>query len=141
MKMSPNGIKLLMVDEGCRLKAYTCPKGVWTIGFGDTGPDVVQGLVISMSEAERRLAVRLDAEFEPGVEKALGKATVSQAQFDVLVGFAYNVGVQAFSKSTLVKLIKKGTPKDLVAAEFLKWTSGGLLLSRRKRDQSRYLKG
>ena len=37
--------KLIKRFEGCRLKAYLCPAGVWTIGWGSTGPGIVKGVV------------------------------------------------------------------------------------------------
>ncbi len=37
MKISENGLKLIRSFEGCRLEAYKCPAGVWTIGWGHTG--------------------------------------------------------------------------------------------------------
>jgi lysozyme len=49
---------------------------------------------------------------------------LSQGQFDALVSFAYNVGVGAFGKSTLLKRVNAGRFED-VPAEFMKWTRGG----------------
>lgn len=45
-------IDYLKFNEGCRLEAYLDTEGVWTIGFGQTGPKVVPGLKITMAEAE-----------------------------------------------------------------------------------------
>ena len=36
MKTSQYGIDLIKHFEGCELKAYKCPAGVWTIGYGHT---------------------------------------------------------------------------------------------------------
>ena len=36
MKTSENGLDLIKHFEGCELKAYKCPAGVWTIGYGHT---------------------------------------------------------------------------------------------------------
>ena len=41
--------------EGCKLKAYLCPAGVWTCGWGATGPDVVKGTVWTQEQADTRL--------------------------------------------------------------------------------------
>nr|WP_205208480.1 hypothetical protein [Chromobacterium haemolyticum] len=54
MNISANGIKLIQQFEGLRLKAYQDAVGVWTIGYGHTGPDVTPGLVIT--QAQRRAA-------------------------------------------------------------------------------------
>ena len=36
MNVSQKGIDLIKKFEGCRLEAYRCPAGVWTIGYGHT---------------------------------------------------------------------------------------------------------
>src|SRR4051794_31555328 len=62
----------------------------WTIGYGDTGPDVVEGLVITEADALERYAKRLSREFGPAVRTSV-KVPLSQAQFDALVDLAYNI--------------------------------------------------
>ena len=56
MNISDEGLKLIMQFEGLRLKAYRCPAGVWTIGYGHTSaagaPEVRDGMRISAQEAE-----------------------------------------------------------------------------------------
>lgn len=51
-------IELLKFEEGLKLEAYQDTVGVWTVGYGDTGPDVVKGLKISKEEADARLEIR-----------------------------------------------------------------------------------
>src|SRR5690625_2307834 len=65
--MSQEGLKVLKHFEGVRLKAYRDPVGVWTIGYGHTGPEVHEGLVWSHAQAEKALRDRLNNEFVPGV--------------------------------------------------------------------------
>ena len=55
MQSSEYLIKALKGFEGCKLKAYKCPAGVWTIGVGHTGSDVNRYTVITMSKAEELL--------------------------------------------------------------------------------------
>ena len=59
MNISQRGIDLIKSYEGCRLTAYVCPGGVWTIGWGHTGNDVYEGQVITQAEADaaKRMAV------------------------------------------------------------------------------------
>ena len=52
---SQAGVDLIKSFEGCELKAYVCPAGVLTIGYGHTGPDVTPGMKITQAEAERLL--------------------------------------------------------------------------------------
>ena len=99
MKVSDNGLALIKKFEGCRLTAYADVGGVWTIGWGQTGPDVVEGLTITQAQADARLRAEVDR-FAEGVLSGL-KVPVNQNQFDALVSFAYNVGLGAFRSSTL----------------------------------------
>lgn len=127
MKMSTESRRnLLQKFEGCKLKAYKCPAGIWTIGYGHTSaagnPQVTDGSVISQTEAENILAKDLYS-FERGV-LACVKVPLSQHQFDVLVDFAYNAGLGALQKSTLLKKVN-ASDFDAVPAELMKWTKGG----------------
>lgn len=123
MKTSASGIKLLHYFEGCKLKAYTCPAGVLTIGYGHTGPDVVEGLEISKARADELFRLRLEKEFEPGVLAKISN-TVLQCEFDAMVSLAYNIGVAAFQKSTLLKLFNMNDI-DGASAQFMVWTKAG----------------
>ena len=91
MKISKKGIELIKKWEGCRLKAYYCPAGVLTIGYGHTGKDVKRGMVITESKAESLLVKDLE-KFEKKVEKYNDVYNFNQNQFDALVSFAYNIG-------------------------------------------------
>lgn len=122
MKTSSNGVQVMHNYEGCRLEAYPDPatgNDPWTIGWGDTGPDVKPGTCISQDEADARFTRRLANEFEPGVMSALTR-TPNQGQFDGMVCLAYNVGVGNFKRSTLVR--KFNTHDDAgTADQFLVW--------------------
>ena len=123
MQISPPGIELIKEFEGLRLKAYLCPAKVWTLGYGHTtsaGPPVVQpGMTITSREAEGILKADL-VKYEAGVLK-LVKTPLTQGQFDALVSFAFNCGVGALAKSTLLKRVNAGR-FDAVPAELMKWT-------------------
>jgi lysozyme len=116
------GRQLIKDAESLRLKAYRCPAGRWTIGYGDTGSDVVPGLVITKDEAEERFDRRLAEEFEPGVEQLLA-VEVTGNQFSALVSFAYNAGLgeKGLGGSTLLRKLNAGDP-DGAAEEFGRWT-------------------
>lgn len=116
------GIDLIKRFEGCRLQAYLCPAGVWTIGFGHTGTDVHEGKRITMEEAERLLRDDL-AHFERRVQQ-LVTAPLTQGQFDALVSFAFNVGLGAFERSTLLKKLNAEDYRG-AAAQFSVWTKAG----------------
>lgn len=91
MKISTAGINLIKSFEGCRLTAYKCPAGVWTIGYGHTGSDVKEGLKITQAKATSLLKKDLER-FEKNVSKYDAKYHFNQNQFDALVAFAFNIG-------------------------------------------------
>ena len=123
MKLSRNGLELIKKFEGLRLTAYTCPAGVWTIGYGHTGPDVYSGLKISEDHAEQLLWQDIES-FEQCVNSFVN-IKLNQNEYDALVSFTYNIGTTAFVNSTLLKLLNKGTDRKVVAEEFKRWVKGG----------------
>ena len=127
MHMSQGGLdNLLKKFEGCKLKAYRCPAGILTIGYGHTSaagaPEVKEGMTITQDEAESILKNDL-VKYEQPVA-AMVKVPLEQNQFDVLVDFAYNAGVGALKSSTLLKKVNAGD-FDAVPDELMKWTKGG----------------
>ena len=90
MKVSQKGIDLIKKFEGCRLNAYKCPAGVWTIGYGHT-LGVQKGDTIYQEDAENFLIQDL-AKYENIVNKYNDRYSWTQNEFDALVSFAYNIG-------------------------------------------------
>lgn len=90
MKASQNCINLIKKYEGCRLTAYKCPAGVWTIGYGHT-----QGVrshdTITQDQAEEFLRQDLER-YENMVMKCDDIYHWTQNELDALTSFAYNVG-------------------------------------------------
>ena len=117
MKTSPKGIALIKEFEGLRLKAYQCPGGVWTIGYGHTA-GVKPGMLISKAQAEEYLKADLIA-FERYLN-GLGLA-LNQNQFDALISFIYNVGTGNFSSSTLLRKVRANPQDNSIMDEFLRW--------------------
>lgn len=150
--MTEKGKALIRQYEGCRLVAYKCPAGVWTIGYGNTfyadGTPVKEHDKIDQATANQLLDLTLE-KFERQVRLVLGDVlpTLPKESVDALVSFAYNCGVSAFAKSTLLKKIK--ADKNGIAAinaEFAKWNkAGGKVLAgltkRRKAEFELYLEG
>lgn len=121
MTTSERGLALIKKFEGCRLQAYKCPAGVWTIGWGHTR-GVTKGQVISQVDAERMLREDI-APIEQQVN-ALG-INLRQGQFDALVSFIFNLGIGNFNGSTLKKRIVAKADDAIIAAEFKKWNKAG----------------
>ena len=90
MRTSSKGVSLIKSFEGCRLKAYKCPAGVWTIGYGHTA-GVKEGDTITQEQADEYLRNDL-AKYEKAVLKYDGIYHFNQNQFDALVSFTYNCG-------------------------------------------------
>lgn len=141
MKTGPAGIALMHHYEQCRLTAYPDPGtggAPWTIGWGDTGPDVVEGLTITQAEADARFARRLAEEFEPGVLAAI-RGYADPMEFDAMVCLAYNIGVGSFGASTVLRKHNAGD-KPGAADAFRMWNkSGGRVMKglQRRREAER----
>lgn len=140
--MTKEGIELIKSFEGCRLEAYKCQAGVWTIGYGHT-QGVYEGKKITEEEAERLLASDL-AKFEMGVRHIVGE--LSDEKIDALTSFAFNVGLKAFQNSTLCRKVKADENDASIRTEFLKWVyAGGKrldgLVRRRKAEADMYFSG
>lgn len=121
MRTSENGLALIRQAEGLRLRAYKCPAGVWTIGYGTTA-GVKEGQVITKERAEELL--RADVKrFEDQVLR-LVKVPLTQGQLDALVSFTYNLGAANLGNSTLLRLLNTGNYKG-AAAQFDRWTKAG----------------
>ena len=117
MKTSPKGIALIKEFEGLRLKAYLCPGGVWTIGYGHTA-GVKPGMVITEAKAEEFLLSDI-AIFEKTINAQ--NLALTQNMFDALVSFTFNVGTGNFKRSTLLCKIKANPWDNTVMDEFLRW--------------------
>lgn len=136
MKISETGLNLIKSFEGCRLTAYRCPAGVWTIGWGHTG-GVYAGQTITQAEADALLTSDL-AKYEAKVDKYNDTYGWNQNEFDALVSFAYNIG-------SIDQLTANGTrSRDVIAAKMLEYNkAGGKVLAglakRRAAEQGLFL--
>lgn len=95
MDISEEGVKFIMEFEGCKLSAYQCAAGVWTIGYGHT-VGVKQSDKLS-SEQEARALLDEDLKEYTGyvntyIEKGVITFAPNQNQFDALTSFCYNRG-------------------------------------------------
>lgn len=125
------GIELIKRYEGCRLEAYKCPAGVWTIGYGHTG-DVQPGQKITQAQAETILIADLE-KFEKKVNIFYNKYRWTQNEFDALVSFAFNLG-------SIDQLTAGGTrSREVIAEKMLLYNkaAGKVLpgLTRRRQEE------
>lgn len=137
MKIGQAGINLIKKFEGCRLTAYKCPAGVWTIGYGHTGSDVKQGLTITQAKADQLLRNDLE-KFEKHVMLFDSKYHWTQNEFDALVSFSFNVG-----SINQLTANKTRTKEQIVKSILLYNKAGGNVLPgltrRRQAEQKLFL--
>tara|TARA_R110000824_G_scaffold334925_1_gene521490 strand:- start:37 stop:480 length:444 start_codon:yes stop_codon:yes gene_type:complete len=144
MKTNKAGLDIIMKFEGCELKAYKCPAGIWTIGYGNTyykdGTKIKDGDEISKKEAVELLATILPI-YEKMVTSNI-KASINENQFSALVSYVYNTG----GSNTLYKLINAKSSSDIIR-EWIEthYISGGGkvlkgLITRRKAESELYFK-
>ena len=139
MKASELLLNKIIDFEGCKLTAYKCPAGVWTIGVGHT-KGVKQGQTITKAQAMSLLKGDL-LPCENYVNN-LGVCK-TQGEFDSLVDFTFNLGTAALGRSTLLKYIRAKKPEQYIREEFAKWVnSKGMrlkgLVIRRQWEADRY---
>ena len=139
MKSSELLLNKIIDFEGCKLTAYKCPAGVWTIGVGHT-KGVKQGQTIS--EAQAMSLLKGDLLPCENYVNNLGVCK-NQGQFDALVDLCFNLGTGALGRSTLLKFIRQGKAEQYIRGEFAKWVkSGGKtlagLVKRRAWEADRY---
>lgn len=124
MEVNKAGRDLIKKFEGCKLKAYKCPAGLWTISWGLTfypdGTKVKEGDSITKERAEQLFDFIVD-DFAAKVD-ALVKANITDNNFAAIVSFTFNVGVGNLRKSTLLKKVNANPKDKTIGAEFRKWT-------------------
>ena len=117
MRTSQSGIDLIKRFEGLELESYQDITGIWTIGYGHTGPEVGPDQRITTSEAEALL--RHDLVSREKAVSRLTKVDINQNEFDALVSFVYNVGETAYSRSTARRRLN--AENRIGAADALTW--------------------
>ncbi len=142
--MTKEGFELLKQYEGCSLIAYKCPANVWTIGYGSTYyldySKVNEGDKINMDLANKMLKHTVE-DFEKSIHYLLDRLYLPEKCISALICFAYNVGITAFAKSSLLKRIKENkNDLETIEKEFKRWIfcKGVKLKGLEKRRQAEY---
>lgn len=122
MKVSNELIEKIKQFEGYRSKAYRCSAGVLTCGYGHT-----KGVTARTTCNKTKALAWLKSDLEPieNFLSAIPEVCKSQGRFDACADFCFNLGVNAFKGSTLLKLIQKKSSVSIIQAEFLKWIYAG----------------
>ena len=138
MHINNDGLSIIKESEGLSLKAYKCPAGILTIGYGHTGKDVKKGMVITEEKAIELLKKDI-ARFEKHVSAYNKIYNFTNNEFSALVSFAYNIG-------TIDGLTKAGTrSKEQIANKMLEYCyANGKKLNglykRRQKERRLFLK-
>lgn len=141
--------RIIKEFEGCRLIAYKCPAGVWTIGFGATtinGRPVKQGDKLTEQQADDLLEMQIE-HFAKGLFKLLPLARDwNGSRVAALLSWAFNVGLGAVEESTLRQRLLAGQdPNQVIREELPKWdkANGQALagLTRRREAEVRLFLG
>lgn len=124
MRASIKAINIIAEFEGFRAKPYLCPANIPTIGYGSTvwesGKRVkLTDPAITEDRAKSLLMWQLNNYYAPSVERYV-QVDINQSMFDALCSFAYNVGIGALQKSTLLRYVNK-REFEKASLEFPKW--------------------
>lgn len=127
MKINNAGIQLIKSFEGCLLNAYLDSVQIPTIGYGATFYEDGTKVKIGDKITQERANVLLDNHliyFSQKI-KPLIKVELNDNQFSALGSFAFNLGVGALSKSTLLKKVNANPNDKTIEQEFMKWVNAG----------------
>ena len=136
-------IKLIKDSEGCKLKAYKCPAGIWTIGYGQT-KSVKEGMEWTQQQADEDIIKTALQAINEAIKASPILATANMEKQAAIADFVYNLGITNYNKSTLKLRVDKG---DWVSAstEIKKWnkSNGNILkglVARRQREADLLIK-
>jgi GH24 family phage-related lysozyme (muramidase) len=106
--------------EGCRLEAYLCPAGVWTIGYGATGKGIVKGTKWTQGKADDMLHYTAFECINDAIKESPILANESHEKQAAIADFVYNLGITRYRSSTLKKRVDAGDWNS-AAGEILRW--------------------
>ena len=125
--MNKAGKDLIKSFEGCKLVAYQCSAGRWTIGYGNTffedGTPVKPGDRVTQPKAEQLFEL-IVGNFADKVAKEI-KTILTENQFAAIVSLAYNIGMGNLQKSTLLKKVNFNPNDPTIRGEFARWNKAG----------------
>ncbi len=117
LSVSEEGLRHIANEEGCRAQAYQCSAHVWTIGLGHT-QGVKQGDLVTNEQVAQHF-VKDVATAEKVVKRHITQ-TPSQAEYDMMVSFVFNLGAGNFLTSTLLRKFNKGDHSG-ACYEYQRW--------------------
>jgi lysozyme len=146
MKISDRGLNFIEKREGYSLKVYKDSAGLKTVGVGHLITGKEKPPIYNVITPQYcSFLLRQDSQIAVDAVNTLVKTLLSQAEFDALVSLVFNIGVGAFTKSTLLKLLNSGQRKT-AASQFLVWNRAGGqinqgLINRRNKEYKLFTAG
>jgi lysozyme len=135
-------IDLIKKFEGCCLKAYRDPVGVLTIGWGQTGKEVCEGMTWTQANADNHLHESASHAIDQLIHSSPTLIDEDHNRIAALADFVYNLGIGNYNSSTLKKHVDDA---EWTAAkkEILRWNNanGKILagLTRRRQAEANLL--
>lgn len=127
---------IIIKFEGFRPVSYQDQRGIWTVGYGLTGPQIGPGYTISMPQAQKLLEDRVGQLAEQ--IKDLVHIDLNTNQMAAVISLAYNIGIGNFKNSTMLVDLNNNAI-GMAESEFLRWNHvNGLAnpgLTRRRNDE------
>jgi lysozyme len=145
-KVSGGGLDFIIGEEGLILHPYLDSVKVPTIGVGCTYYENGEKVKMSDPAITKERAKELFSNLLKHYELAVYSNTrddINQNQFDALVSLCFNIGVNGFKGSTLLKRVNDKSSNDLIQKGFQMWKNAGgkpILLARRNREYALYIK-
>lgn len=146
MQIASEAVELVKRSEGLRLKAYPCPAGVWTIGYGHTA-GVEKGDTWTKAQADK--ALREDLQYHADTVLGMCKVVPSPLQLGAMASLAFNIGNKAFKGSSVLRLHNQ-RKFDAAGRAFNMWVKATVngkkvelpgLVIRRAEEAALYLRG
>ena len=141
LNISPNGLVILKDYEKFSAKWYLCSSKKWTIGWGHVRTSKDRFDTVTLEEADKLL--QSDCLIAETCIKKFVKVALNQNQFDALTTFVFNIGITAFSESTILRLLNEGKFEQ-ASEQFGRWiypeSSRRGLIKRRNRECALFLK-
>lgn len=149
MRLSHHGAAFIAREEGVRTRPYVDSVGWATTGVGHliqpqhkgvTASDIRRWSFPSAQAAIDYFRNHDIITYENAVRETLGKAGVTQAQYDMCVSLCFNIGAGGFASSSVARNIK-ARKMQAAGDAFLNWANPHVLLGRRQRERARFLAG
>jgi GH24 family phage-related lysozyme (muramidase) len=108
-KPSVNFVRLCHASESCRLQAYKCPAGKWTVGWGHTGPEVKEGYTVTQEKADQDFIDDCKG-FSAWLNRNI--EFKNQNRFDAVMDLIYNIGQGRLMKNKDLYYALKNDPDN-----------------------------